>query len=596
MLPLVTPKLLEVSHTPLKEYDDLISASFPRLMACVAVLIMLVGSPVSSFAQIPVASSARTIPSEVEQSEGRINQIITRAEDHFRKGKLNLEDNKRNQAREEFDRAVDSILESGFDVRASQRLQTYYLELVERIYREEVPLQQPSAPVNTQLVAQNTQTQDPKTPPPSQVGFRDQKFEPSPLDELSKLVLTDTEKQVSGEDLLALEQAKKNVNFTFTLNPLIQQFINYYQGRNRSTMENGLRRSGQYMKLARKIFVEEGVPVDVTWLGQVESAWKPKAVSWAAASGLWQFIPSTGRMYGLRQNAYIDERNSFEQATRASARHLKDLAKRYNGNWELAMAAYNTGAGNIDRAISRAGSANFWMIYPYIAQETRNYVPNILAVILIAKNPEKYGFKNIKPDAPMSYDVVQVPTATGLQLVADATDTSVDYIRALNPELKRDVTPRGDTYNVRIPAGRAKQFASLIQRIPAERRESARLISVAPGEDWQSIANRTGINAAQLQAMNGNVDLKSTTKLVAPSGGVKLTKWVRATSASDAPTTAGIEKVRARKGDTIARIAAARNLDANDVARLNGIPVDAELRAGQEVKIPSSATAPSRRR
>ena len=569
------------------------------MIACVAVLLMVAGSPVSSFAQIPVASSARTIPSEVEQSEGRIAQVIARAEDHFRKGKLNLEDNKREQAREEFDRAVDSILESGFDVRASQRLQTYYLELVERIYREEVPLQQPAAQITGQLVAQNTQSQDQsqKTPPPSQIGFRDQKFEPSPLDELSKLVLTDREKEVSGEDLLALEQAQKNVNFTFTLNPLIQQFINYYQGRNRSTMENGLRRSGQYMKLARKIFAEEGVPVDVTWLGQVESAWKPRAVSWAAASGLWQFIPSTGRMYGLRQNAYIDERNSFEQATRASARHLRDLAKHYNGNWELAMAAYNTGQRNIDRAISRAGSANFWMIYPYIAQETRNYVPNILAVILIAKNPEKYGFKGIKPDSPMSYDVVQVPSATSLQLVADATDSNVDYIRSINPELKRDVTPRGDTYNVRIPAGRAKQFANLIQRIAPERRETARLISVAPGEDWQSVANRTGLSVAQLQTINNGVDLKSTTKLVAPSSGVKLTKWVRATSpASDAPAAPGIDKIRARKGDTIARIAAARNLDANDVARLNGIPVDAELRAGQEVKIPSSATAPSRRR
>ncbi|HET9711560.1 MAG TPA: transglycosylase SLT domain-containing protein, partial [Pyrinomonadaceae bacterium] len=355
-------------------------------------------------------------------------------------------------------------------------------------------------------------------------------------------------------------------------------------------------RSGQFMKVARKIFAEEGVPLDITWLGQVESAWKTKAVSWAAASGLWQFIPSTGRMYQLRQNAYIDERNSIEQATRASARHLKDLARRYNGNWELAMAAYNTGAGNVDRAIARAGSSNFWMIYPYIAQETRNYVPNILAVILIAKNPEKYGFKGIKPDAPWSYDVVQVPTATSLQLVADATDSNVDYIRTLNPELKRDTTPRGDTYNVRIPAGRAKQFAALIQRIPPERRETARLISVAPGEDWQSVANRTGINAAQLQAMNSGVDLKSTTKLVAPSGGVRLTKWVRSTaSTSEAAPAAGIDTVRARKGDTIARIAAARNLDANDVARLNGIPVNAELRAGQQVKIPSSAPASRRR-
>ena len=573
------------------------SASFPRLMARVALLTALVATAASSYAQIPAASSARSIPTEVEQSEARIAQIIARAEDHFRKGKLNLDDRKREQAREEFDKAVDSILESGYDVRASHKLQTYYLELVERIYREEVPLQQP---VNSTLVAQNTQTQEPETQKafPPQIGFRDQKFEPSPLDELSKLVLTESEKEVSNESLLALQQAQKNVNFSFTLNPLIQQYINYYQGpRGRATMENGLRRSGQYMKLARKIFAEEGVPLDVTWLGQVESAWKPKAVSWAAASGLWQFIPSTGRMYGLRQNAYIDERNSFEQATRASARHLKDLATRYNGNWELAMAAYNTGAGNIDRAISRAGTANFWMIYPYIAQETRNYVPNILAVILIAKNPEKYGFKGIKPDASMAYDIVRVPTATSLQLVADASDTSIDHIRLLNPELKRDVTPRGDTYDVRIPAGRAKQFQALIQRISPDKRETARVISVAPGEDLQNVASRTGVSVAQLQAMNSGVDLKSTTKLVVPNSSVRLTKWVRATPAASESTGPALSTVRARKGDTIASIAAARNLDANDVARLNGIPVNAELRAGQEVKLPATAAAvPSRRR
>jgi membrane-bound lytic murein transglycosylase D len=568
-------------------------------MARVALITALVATAASSYAQIPAASSARSIPTEVEQSEARIAQIIARAEDHFRKGKLNLDDRKREQARDEFDRAVDAILESGYDVRASQKLQTYYLELVERIYREEVPLQQP-VNTSTMLVAQNTQTQEPATQnaTPPQIGFRDQKFEPSPLDELSKLVLTEREKEVSGEDLLALEQAKKNVNFSFTLNPLVQQYINYYQGpRGRATMENGLRRSGQFMKVARKIFSEEGVPLDVTWLGQVESAWKPRAVSWASAAGLWQFIPSTGRMYGLRQNAYIDERNSFEQATRASARHLKDLATRYNGNWELAMAAYNTGAGNIDRAISRAGTANFWMIYPYIAQETRNYVPNILAVILIAKNPEKYGFKGIKPDASMAYDVVQVPSATSLQLVADATDTTVDHIRTLNPELRRDVTPRGDSYNVRIPAGRAKQFASLLQRISPDKRETARVISVAPGEDLQNVASRTGLSVAQLQAMNSGVDLKSITKLVVPNSSVKLTRWVRAMPAANEPAAPSLNKVRARKGETIASIAAARNLDANDVARLNGIPVNAELRAGQEVKLPATAaTAPSRRR
>jgi membrane-bound lytic murein transglycosylase D len=573
------------------------SASYPRLIPCVALVATLVASPFTSSAQIPAASSARNIPTEVEQSDVRVNQLIAKAEDHFRKGKLNLEDRKREQARDEFDRAVDAILESGFDVRASQKLQTYYLELVERIYREEVPLQTPVTPSNTAvtLIAQNTQDQ--KTPPPPQIGFRDQRFEPSPLDELSKLVLTENEKEVSGEDLASLEQSKQNVNFAFTLNPLIQGYVNYYQGRGRSTMENGLRRSGQYMKLARKIFHEEGVPLDVTWLGQVESAWKVKALSWASASGLWQFIPSTGRAYGLRQTAYIDERNSYEQATRASARHLKDLAKRYNGNWELAMAAYNTGAGNIDRAISRAGTANFWMIYPYIAQETRNYVPNILAVILIAKNPEKYGFKGIKPDPPMAYDVVQVPTTTSLQLVADATDSSVETIRSLNPELRRDTTPRGDIYNVRVPAGKSSQFASLLKRISTDKRETARVISVAPGEDLQNVANRTGISVAQLQAMNGGVDLKTTSKLVVPNSSVKLTRWVREKSNADAQTpAASLTKYRAKKGDTIAKIAASRNLNANDLARLNGITADAELRAGQEVKLPGAPPASSRRR
>src|SRR6266566_1116107 len=506
-------------------------ASFPRFTVCLAVLATVFGAATGASAQIPTGSSARSIPTEVEKSNAQVSQLIARAEDHFRKGKLNLDDSKRDAARDEFDKAVDTLLESGLDVRANQRLQTFYLELVERIYREEVPIGHglPQATA-TALVAQNgqspiaspDQTQTPKRQPaPVQVGFREQKFDPSPLDELSKLVLTAEEQNVSESDVQSLEQAKSKVDFAFKVNPEIQRFINYYQGRGRSTMEAGLRKSGRYMTLARKIFREEGVPVDIAWLGQVESAWKPGALSHAAASGLWQFVPGTGRQYGLRQSAWIDERNSFEQATRASAKYLKSLAERYNGNWELAMAAYNTGAGNVDRAISRAGTANFWAIYPFIVQETRNYVPNILATILIAKNPEKYGFKGIRPDAPLGYDVVQVSNPTSLQLVAEATDTSVDYVRSLNPELRRDVTPRGEAYNVRVPAGKGKQFFALLKRIPAERRDSARVISVAPGEDLQAIASRTGVSVSQLQAMNTGVDLKATTKLVVPNSGIR---------------------------------------------------------------------------
>ncbi|HZH90653.1 MAG TPA: lytic transglycosylase domain-containing protein, partial [Pyrinomonadaceae bacterium] len=394
--------------------------SIPRLLSLLAMFTTLI-SPVSNAYAQGLPSSLRTTANDVERDNPRVLQIIATAEDHFKKGQLNLADGKGDYARAEFDKAVDSVLESGMDVRSNPKLQTFYLQLVERVYRMEVAM--PAAPAQTggQQIAQIVNVSTNATPdvasvvPAQQPGFlREQKFEPSPLDELSRLELTNEEKQVTTEDVAKLEEAKNAVDFGFNSNTLIQQFLNYYQGRGRATMETGMRRSGRYMPMVRRIFREEGVPEDIAWLGQVESAWRPTAYSWAAASGLWQFIPGTGARYGLRQNAWIDERNGFEKATRASARYLKFLANRYHGNWELAIGAYNTGEGNIDRAISRAGVADFWRIYPFIAKETRNYVPNILATILIAKNPAKYGFHNIRPDAPLAYDVVNVPSATSL--------------------------------------------------------------------------------------------------------------------------------------------------------------------------------------
>jgi membrane-bound lytic murein transglycosylase D len=554
----------------------------------------------------PGGSSAREIQTEIQRTDPRVDQIIERATDHFRKGKLNLEDNKREQARDEFDKAIDEILMSGLDVRASQRLQTFYLELVEKVYREEVPLIQTGPQQNaTPVVAQGpanprteqteiAQVQQPKS---VTIGFRQQGFEPSPLDALSKLILTEEQKKVSQEQLATLEEVKNSLDFGFTINPLIQQYINYYQGPvGRRTMEAGLRRSGRFMKIARETFRREGVPEDITWLGQVESAWQTNARSWAAASGLWQFISGTGAQYGLRQTAWVDERNGIEKPTAASARYLKDLARHFNGDWLLAMAAYNTGQYNIDRAIARAGSANYWKIYPYIAQETRNYVPNILAVILIAKNPEKYGFHGIKPEPAMSFDTVPVQSATSLRLIADATDTSVDYIQALNPELRRDTTPRGENYNLRVPAGKSKQLASLLKRVAPDRRDLARVISIAPGEDLQSVANRTGVSVAALQLMNPGVDLKSTNKLVVPSSSIRLTNWKRSATTADTNAAPSLTKLRARKGDTIAKIAAANKVSADELARLNGIGPNVELKAGQEIKLPGTSTAPGSRR
>jgi len=578
--------------------------SIPRLLSLLAIFTTLV-SPVSTAYAQGLPSSLRTTVSDVERDNPRVLQIMEKAEQHYRLGELNLKDKNMDAARAEFDKAVDSVLESGMDVRSNPKLQTFYLQLVERVYRMEVAV--PAAPSQTgnQQVAQivnvstNATTDIASAVPAQQPGFlREQKFEPSPLDELSRLELTPEEKQVTTEDVARLEEAKNAVDFGFNSNTLIQQYLNYYQGRGRATMETGLRRSGRYMTMARRIFREEGVPEDIAWLGQVESAWRPTAYSWAAASGLWQFIPGTGARYGLRQTAWLDERNSFEKATRASARYLKFLANRYRGNWELAIGAYNTGEGNVDRAISRAGVADFWRIYPFIAKETRNYVPNILATILIAKNPAKYGFHNVRPDAPLAYDVVNVPSATSLQLIASATDTSVDFIRSLNPELRRDTTPRGESYNLRVPPGRGKAFVAVLKRIPGERRESAKVISVSAGEDLQSVAARTGTSVAQLQMWNSGVDLSKGGKIVVPAGSVRNVAMVRPRG----NVGSSLISVRARAGETLAQLAARQGVGADEVARLNALSPDAALSANQEIKVPlkspasGGAATPQRRR
>ena len=575
------------------------NTSLPRRLANAALLTTLLLPSVSLQAQVSPQSYLRNTPSEIEREDPRVQKIVDDAEKHFRLGELNLKDQKRQAAREEFDKAVDTVLESGMDVRSNPRLQRYYLELVERVYRYEVPqgvpAQQRTSPDGgAAFVAVAQQTGGSQAPVPAEVGFVEQKFEPSPLDDLRNLKLDEKESNVSEEEVAKLEtEIKNSLDFDFKPHPLVQGFINYYQGRGRGTMETGLRRSGQYMAMARKIFREEGVPEDIVWLGQVESAWRPNARSWAAASGLWQFIPGTGSRFGLRQTAYVDERNGYEKATRASARYLKWLYNRF-GNWELAMGAYNTGEGNVDRAIARAGQRDFWAIYPYIAQETRNYVPNILAVILIAKNPEKYGFRNVQRMAPLAYDTVSVPSATSLQLVASLTDTSVDSIRALNPELRRDSTPPGEAYLLRVPPKRGHQMVALLKRIPAERRnQMARVVQAAPGESWETVASRSGVSAASLQQWNAGVDLAKGGTLIVPAGGVMKTVKQYERPNSTAPAGNGLVSYTARGGETIAQVAARYGASVAEVAKINGVTADEPLPRGRQIRVPQGKAAPA---
>lgn len=594
-----------------------------KVFSLTAILIFISASV--AFGQMTSTSSSgrdNTKTQEVEQSQSQVNQVTDKAGAYFKEGLSALKDNLRPQAGEKFDKAVETFLYSTLNVQRNTKLSNCYNQLIETIYRIEFPSNQLpqirslSATCNWNI---DNQTADEiakiiKNPPTEsdtandknlitsvvgngtqdngQVGFNEQKFEASPLDDLAKLELTVEEQQIENNPVAQQQLqyavyavANKSLGFSFQVHPMIQQYLNYHQGRGRATMSTGLYRSGMFMRMARRIFREEGVPENVAWLGQVESAWKPSALSSAAASGLWQFIPGTGARFGLRRTAYIDERNGFEAATRASAKYLKFLANRYGGNWELAMAAYNSGEGNVDRAIRRAGVANFWVAYPYLPQETRNYVPNILATILIANNPNQYGFGHIRPAPQLLYDQIRIPPSTGLGLIAQASDTTVEYLRYLNPELRTNSTPP-EPYIVRVPPGKANEVVAVFRKFSPSNRNTAGIAKTATGETWDNISNRTGVSVADLIAANGGAKVPPKKIIVPINNGVKNIVYARPTS-TVATTTITVQVVKAQAGDTVSTVAQRYGVSAVDVAKFNGLLTTSKLSAGREIKIPT---------
>jgi LysM repeat protein len=562
---------------------------------------------------------------EVKQAEARVNQITSDAGRFFKQGLLNLKDNRRPQAGEDFNKSVEVFLMSGINLTSkdNSKARDCYNQLVETIYRIEFPadaqlpqirplsatcgwnidnqlsddvaklVRQPNQP---KVNADNSTIASAVNNLPAEevIGFNDQKFEASPLDELAKLELTpeeinapNTPEAQQQYQIIQYAIANKSFGFTFQNHATVQQFLAYYRGRGRQTMEVGLYRSGMFMRMVRRIFKEEGVPENIAWLGQVESAWKPSALSWAAASGLWQFIPGTGSRFGLRRTAYVDERNSFEEATRASARYLKFLANRYGGNWELAMGAYNCGEGNVDKAIRRAGVANFWAAYPYLPQETRNYVPNILATMIIANSPQQYGFGHVRPAAPLQYDRVRVPASTNLTLLAQASDTSVQYLRYLNPHFRTNITPP-EPYIVNVPAGKANDVVALFRRAPASKINNSNLANSSAGETWQTISNRTGVTVADLMAANPGMQTPRGKVFVPQGNNVQNTNYSRPTTPINTAATANnIRVVKAQSGDTVNKLAQRYGANATEVAKFNGLLTTSVLGAGREIRIPS---------
>lgn len=406
-------------------------------------------------------------------AESDAQQRMNRADEAYQAGKRLYQQGDWAGAREKFDRAIEILLNAPLDMADRQKLERRVETLAETISRYDLDAQQGET---AQVV-----------------------YEKAPIDSMLEMTFpTDPKlKPKVGEELQATVS-----QLPLDANDAVLSYIHYFSTeRGRKTLITGLRRAGKYSDLIRRILSEEGVPQELLYLAQAESGFITYAMSNKKATGMWQFVQWRGRQYGLDQTAYSDDRLDPEKATRAAAKHLHDLYNQF-GDWYLAMAAYNCGPGCVEHAVERTGYADFWQLRALNAlpHETQNYVPLILAMTIMAKNPKDYGLEDVDAEQPMQYDTVALSAPTSLWLVADAADYPVSQIHELNPSLLRPVAPSG--YELRVPRGTGEAVKAALARVPDQARVSWRLHRVSEGETLALIARQYGSNAGAISTAN----------------------------------------------------------------------------------------------
>ncbi len=492
-------------------------------------------------ASAPKQPASEPTPASTQTDE--IGDLIARAEKQYQAGLTDYHAGKQDEARQEFDNALNELLGSKFDVRSDDRLGKEFERIVQG--------------VNDLYPGGTSESADASQEP-------QQKAEPAPIDVTNGIT--------PSADARTKAKAEADIKNTRSDLPLMMTdqvagYIAYFSNRGRGVFERALARSGRYRDMMLPILKEEGVPQDLIYLAQAESGFHPLAVSRVGARGIWQFMASRARGYGLYHSMYVDDRQDPEKSTRAAARHLKDLYNQF-GDWYLAMAAYNSGPGTVQAAVKRTGYADFWELYNrnVLPKETKNYVPIILAVTIMAKNPSQYGLDDVAMEHPADYDTVTINYPVDLRLVADCVGSSTTELQDLNPSLLRLSTPRTGSFQLHIPAGTKDQFETAIAAIPPADRLWWRYHEVQPGDSLASLARTYHTTAKQIEEANhlDGRELQADAKLVIPvAAGKKNT---------DTATYAKrITRYKVRPGDTVESVADNFGISAQQLRRWNGI-------------------------
>jgi membrane-bound lytic murein transglycosylase D len=400
--------------------------------------------------------------------------LVMRAEQAFQRGRKLYQANDIPSARLEFDNAVDSLLDASAENPSdSSDYERRLDEMADAIHRFD-------------LAGMGAAAAD------------EGKFEKAPNEDI--LVMTFPVDPKLKDHVL--EQVAATVSqLPLSVNDTVLGYINYFSHRGHGTIVAATQRSGQYRPMIQRILDEEGVPQELIHLAQAESGFIPRAMSRKAAGGMWQFLISRGNEYGLKQTKYSDERMDPEKATRAAARHLRDLYSEF-GDWYLAIAAYNCGPGVVEKAVERTGYADFWQLRSIgvLPAETTNYVPIILAMTIMEKNAAEYGLEGIQMDAPLEYDSIDTTAPTSLSLVADIADLPQAELAAMNPAVLKGVAP--ENFAIHVPKGSGNQLQATLQMVPAERRADWRIHRVTSGETLAGIGKQYGVSQTAIVSAN----------------------------------------------------------------------------------------------